>query len=210
MQPYAELTRRLSTIPGVERVVAWTMVAELGPAMSVFPDADHAVSWCGMCPGNCVTGGRRKGGRTRKANPYLRRALCQAAWAASHTKDTYLSALYRRWRARMGRQQAVIAVGHQILRVAYTMLRRSEDYRELGGDYYDRRHKPRVVLRLVQRLLPLGYEVQLQPAREPRSMADQPLPPMPLSTVATLAGTDSRRGRGRPGKCNERGDSLLP
>jgi transposase len=84
MQPYAEQLRRLATIPGIDRITAWTLLAELGPDMSVFPDADHAASWAGMCPGNRVTGGKRLSGRTRKANPYVRRDLCQAAWAASH------------------------------------------------------------------------------------------------------------------------------
>ena len=126
-QPYAELLRRLDTIPGVDRIVAWTMVAELGPDMAVFRDADHAVSWAGLCPGNRESGGKRKKGRTRKANPYLRRDLCQAAWAASHDQDSYLSAMYRRMRSRVGHNQAIFAVAHQILRIAYTMLRRGED-----------------------------------------------------------------------------------
>lgn len=152
--------------------------------------------------GNRESGGRRLSGRTRKANPYLRRSLCQAAWAASHTHDTYLSALYRRLRGRLGHNQAIFAVGHQILRVAYTMLRRGEDYRELGGDYYDRQNKPRVVHRMVERLARLGYQVELRPVAE-----------LPTATPsswelssAPIAEAPAKK-RGRPCKCAERGIS---
>jgi transposase len=93
MQPYEEHLRRLATIPGIDRITAWTLLAELGPDMSVFPDADHAASWAGMCPGNRVTGGKRLSGRTRKANPYVRRDLCQAAWAASHRGEAVTALL---------------------------------------------------------------------------------------------------------------------
>jgi transposase len=225
MQPFAEQTRRLITIPGVDHIVAWTMVAELGPEMSVFPDADHAASWAGLCPGNRESGGKRLGGRTRKANAYLRRDLCQAAWAASHSQGTYLSALYYRLRGRIGHNQAILAVAHQILRVAYTMLRRGEDYRELGGDYFDQRNKPKVVHRLVERLARLGYQVQLEPAGgetaaggsvDPPATADPQSPAVtettpsqagdatPTVEAATLC-ADGKRKRGRPCKCGERG-----
>lgn len=203
MQPYADRIERLRTIPGVGRFVAWTIIAELGPEMRAFPDADHAVSWAGLCPGNRESAGKRLGGRTRKANPYLRRDLCEAAWAASRSKRTYLSALYRRLRGRLGHNQAIMAVGHQILRTAYTMLLRSEDYRELGSDYYDQQNKPRVVRRLLDRLSRLGFEVHLRPSPIPAAAAPDRVPAEPTDTVA--AATQHKRNRGRPCKCAERG-----
>ena len=41
MEPHAGLVAALATIPGVDRVVAWHLIAELGTDMAVFPDADH-------------------------------------------------------------------------------------------------------------------------------------------------------------------------
>lgn len=109
------------TIPGVDRITSWTILAELGPDMSVFPDAHHAASWAGLCPGNRKSGGKRLPSRTRKANVYLRRGSCEAAWGASHSKDTYLAALYRRrQRSRLGHNQAIFALDHQLLLIAYT------------------------------------------------------------------------------------------
>ena len=211
MQPYAEWQRRLMTIPGVDRMVGWTILAEWGPDMGVFPDADHAASWGGLCPGNRQSGGKRLSGRTRKANPYLRRALTEAAWAASHTQNSYLAALYYRLRGRLGHNQAIFAVAHQMLRVAYTMLRRGEDYGELGGDYYDRKNKPRVVHRLAERLSRRGYPVQLQVSTASAGTAAENRPEPPTTTRGTDASLSAepprevKPRRGRPCKCVQRG-----
>ena len=102
LQPHMQVIERLCTIPGVERITAWTLIAELGLDMSVSPDAAHLASWAGLCPGHCESTGKRKTGRTRKGNGYLRRGFCQAAWAASHCKDTYLTALFYRVASRGG------------------------------------------------------------------------------------------------------------
>jgi len=202
MKAHSEVIRRLDTIPGVDRVVAWTLIAELGTDMTVFPDADHAASWAGMCPGNRRTAGKRLSGRTRKANPYLRRDLCQAAWAASHAHDSYLAGLYQRFRVRLGHNKAIFAVAHQIFRTAYTMLRRGEDYREWGKDYCDRRNKPKVVHRMVDRLKRLGYAVHLEEL--------DPAPASPVAEAATMATSNPappppKPKRGRPCKCATRG-----
>ena len=81
----------------------------------------------------------------------------QSAWAASHTKSTYLSAFYRRMSVRLGAPKAVMALAHPMILVVYNILSCGEDYVELGGDYYDRRNKPQVVSRLMARLTRLGY-----------------------------------------------------
>ena len=87
-EPTAEAIKRLITIPGVERWTAEVFVSELGTDMSVFPTSGHLASWAGVCPGNNRSAGKARSGRTTKGDVWLRRALTQAAWAASHTKDT--------------------------------------------------------------------------------------------------------------------------
>jgi transposase len=202
MVPFEEQIQRLLTIPGIERKTAWTIIAEIGVDMSAFPDARHLASWAGLCPGNRESGGKRMSGRTRKANRYVKRAMCQAAWAASHTKDTYLSAFYRRLSVRKGSPKAVMALAHHLITVVYQMLSRAEDYIELGGDYYDRRNKPRVVARLLHRLSRLGYYAQLTPIG-PLTVPDEP--PSPEPPKVTLTAPPATRKRGRPCKCVERG-----
>ena len=89
----------------------------------MFPDEHHLASWTGICPGNEESAGKRLRSRTRKGNRWLRRALAEAAWAASHTKDSYLAAQYRRLAARRGKKRALLAVGHSILVIIYHVLK---------------------------------------------------------------------------------------
>jgi transposase len=170
----AEITKRLAddqaalelldTIPGVGQRAAEIMLAEVGTDLSRFPSAKHLASWAGMCPGNKESGGKRLSGKTRKGNTWLRHVLFEVAHAASKTKDTYLSAQYRRLATRRGKQRALVALGHSILVSAYHILTRRVPYRDLGPLYFDVLDRQRVQQRLVQRLERLGYTVNLQPA----------------------------------------------
>src|SRR5439155_7117603 len=111
--------QRLDDIPGVNRTTIENVIAEIGVDMSVFPDEHHLASWCGMCPGNEESAGRRLRSRTRKGNPWLRRALVEAAWGASRVKKSYLSAQFRRLTAKRGKKRALVAVAHSLVVVIY-------------------------------------------------------------------------------------------
>jgi hypothetical protein len=199
---YQDILRRIDTVPGFDRITAWTVLAEIGTDMSVFEDARHLASWAAVCPGNRESGGKRMSGKTRKGNPYLRRALCQSAWAASHKKDCHLAALFRRIRARRGEQKAIMAVAHQLLTILFHILRHGGVYQELGEAHYDRQNKPKVTRKLVERLQRLGYHVSLQPIAVPAPVAASGDALQPAS-AAMLAPSPPRR-RGRPCKCAER------
>jgi transposase len=153
----------LITIPGVDRRTAEVIAAELGTDMSRFPTAGHTVAWGGLAPGNNESAGKHYSSRIRPGNQSLRRALVQAAWAASRTKDTYLSAQYHRLAGRRGKKRAIVAVAHSILVIVYHMLSRHEPYHELGANYFDERKKESIVNRLMRRIQRLGYAVSLQP-----------------------------------------------
>ncbi len=127
-----EQMRRLDGIPGMNRRTIENVVAEIGTDMSRFPDEHHLSSWAGLCPGNEESAGKRISRRTTKGNTWLRGALAEAAWAAGRTKNTYLSAMYRRIAARRGKKRALIAVAHTLLIVFYHMLKTGAAYHELG------------------------------------------------------------------------------
>lgn len=167
MQPYAEQIAALETIPGVDQIVAWHLIAEMGADMSVFPDADHCASWAGLSPGTCESAGKQLSGRTKKGNKYLRRVLTQAAWAASHCKDGYLQAFFYRVKARRGWGRAILATAHKIVGITYSILKTGTVYQELGGDYFDKLHPDRTARRLVRRLERLGLQVTVSPSAVP-------------------------------------------
>ncbi len=164
--PFAQAIKRLATIPGIDVRAAENIVAEIGVDMEVFASAGHLASWVGMCPGQRQSAGKQQGGRTRKGNGWLRATLVQVAWAASHTKHTYLGAQYRRLAGRRGKKRALVAVGHTILVMIYHVLREGTRYAELGEDYFDRLDGERLTRSLVRRLQRLGHEVVLKP-KEP-------------------------------------------
>jgi transposase len=165
-----EAQRRLDRIPGVNRKTIENVVAEIGVDMTVFPDEHHLASWCGMCPGNEESAGRRLRSRTRQGNRWLRRALAEAAWAASKAKDSYLRAQYRRLAPRRGKKRALLAVGHSLLVIIYHVLKNEVEYCDLGPDYFDKLEPERLRRYLVKRLQGLGYDVVLS-AKNPDDSA---------------------------------------
>lgn len=158
----SEAVRLLQTIPGVGLRVAEVIVSEIGVDMARFPTDAHLASWAGLCPGNNESAGKRRSTQTTKGSPYLRAALTQAAWAVAHTKQTYLAAQYHRLARRMGRKKALVAVAHSLLVIIYHVLDRRTDYRELGGDYFDRQQHQTQQQRLIKRLERMGLRVTVE------------------------------------------------
>lgn len=168
-RPFEEAVVLLDTIPGVARETAEIIVSEIGTDMSRFPTARHLASWAGVAPGNNESAGKKRSGKTTKGNKPLGVALNQAAHAAAHTRNTYLSAQYHRLAGRRGKKRAIVAVAHSILVIAYHLIKRNEPYRELGGDYFDKRRPEATANRLVRRLEHLGFQVSLQQLSVPVS-----------------------------------------
>ncbi len=161
----AELIERLSTIPGVKRHIAEVLIAECGVDMSVFGSAQRLVSWAAICPGTNQSGHRRRSGKTRRGNPWLRTALTQAARAAARSKNTYLASHYWQIRGRRGEAKAIGATRHDILIAYYHIVHERVPFRELGPDWLARRHSPEHrTRRLVKQLEALGHNVTLEAA----------------------------------------------
>ncbi len=161
-----EAIKLLQTIPGVGERVAEVIVSEIGVDMSRFPSDGHLSSWAGMCPGNDESAGKQRNGKTTKGNIHLRQALTQAAWAATHTKQTYLAAQYRRLVKPKGKKRALVAVGHSMLVIIYHVLSRRSSYTELGGDYFDRRNVEVQRAKLIRKLELLGVKVTIEALAE--------------------------------------------
>ena len=160
---YGDAIILLDTAPGVNQRVAETVLAELGADMSRFPTPEQAAAWTGIAPGNNESGGKRYSGRTRKGNQALRSALIQAAWSAVRTKDTYLKARYERLVVRRGKKRAIVAVAHSLLKSIWYMLAYHVPYQDLGGDYFDKRHKESKINYHLRQLQKLGYSIQIEP-----------------------------------------------
>lgn len=160
-RPFDHLIALLDTAPGINRRTAETLLAEVGPDMSVFPSAKHIASWAAICPGQYESAGRQPRGTTRKGNRWLRRALVQAAIPATRKKGSYAGAQFRRLAKRRGRHRAIVAVAHSVLISAYYILRDHVPYQDLGANHFDRLAPEQLTKHYVRRLEQLGHTVQL-------------------------------------------------
>ena len=164
---WAEAVALLDTIPGVGRLAAEQIVAEIGTDMGRFGSAAHLASWAKVCPGNDESAGKRRSAKIGQGNRWLRSVLVQAAWAAVKVKESHLAAVYHRLAGRRGAKRAIMAVAHRILVAAYYMLRDQEPYREPGAPPADEQRKANLLSRMLKRIEKLGYSVSLEPTGVP-------------------------------------------
>jgi transposase len=163
LAPYDHYMGLLTSIPGIEWINAVTIIAEIGVDMSVFASPAHLASWAGLCPGNNESAGKKRSGKSRKGNVFLKTALVTAAITGSRRRGgTYLAEKYRRLTARRGKLRAAVAVAHKILVSIWHMLTDGTFYQELGAGFLDRLDRERTAKHLVRRLVNMGFDVQLQ------------------------------------------------
>jgi transposase len=154
----------LMTTPGVNEQAARVIISEIGADMSRFGSDKRLASWAALCPGNNESAGKRKSGRTRRGNKYLRRVLNQSAWGTRRT-NTFLGRTFRRLEARIGAKKAAGAVAHKILVIAYHLLAN-------GTCYEEERYKPdprrdrRRLKNALKTIESLGLTVRLEPLPE--------------------------------------------
>jgi transposase len=162
-RPFEATVHAWMQVPGLRRTNAYSLLAEIGADMGQFPTAAHLASWAAVCPGNRESAGKQSSGKIRPGNPWLRRTLCEAAWAASRTKNSYFRALYQRLARVRGKNRALIAVAHSLLVTVYSFTVADQPYQDLGLDYFNRLNKDHLVKTLVKRLEKLGNRVTLEP-----------------------------------------------
>lgn len=147
------------SVPGINVWNGQVLVAEIGVNMGKFPTPEQLASWAGVCPGNNESAGKRRSGAIAPGDRPVRKALVQAAWAASHTKGSYLQALYQRLAARRGKKRALMAVAHSIIVSAWHMLSRNEPYQPPPPEDLTTAERERQKKKLIKRLHKLGYSV---------------------------------------------------
>jgi len=163
LAPFETELKCLCTIPGVKQVGAAAILAEIGTDMSCFPGTTDLDSWAGMAPGNNESAGKRRRAKARKGNRWLRTILVECGHAAGRTRNTALSALYRRMIVRGGRKHAAFVVGRHILNIAYHLLAQRTTYRELGATYFEQRRAEQLKRRCLDQLRNLGFQATLTP-----------------------------------------------
>ena len=164
LAPYEDKIALLVQIPGFNRIVAASFIAETGGDMSVFPSAGHLAAWTGVSPGNNETGGKKRPSGVRRGNVHLTTTLVQAAAGAVRAKNSYYKDKYWRLRTRRGALRALVAIAHKLLIAAYHVLSGNKPFVDLGAEYLLKRAAPTNTKKLLKKLEALGYTVTLEPA----------------------------------------------
>ena len=162
MKHHVDAIRRLTTIPGVDVYAAQELVAEIGPRAAVFPSPEQFASWIGVCPGSQESAGVNYSARSAKGNRYLRRLVTQIAWAAIHTKDTFLQGLFHRLKPRLEGKRAAWAVAHRISKIIWLILHEEVDYEEKGPAKPNPRTLTRKLRHLVRAFSNQGLDIQAE------------------------------------------------
>jgi transposase len=152
LSPYAPILQSLQTIPGIDQIGAAMLIVEIGDDMSAFGKPEKLASWAGVCPGNNESAGKKKSGKARKGNPYVRRLLCEAANAASKTKCG-LQEKFKALMLRRGRKRAIFAIAHKLLKIVFLIIQRGDYYRDAETNYEAlsvQRNAPRWLKKLKQ------------------------------------------------------------
>lgn len=152
LAPWEPQMRLLETVPGIDRLGAAMLLVEIGTDMDSFGSAERLASWVGICPGNNESAGKRKSGRTRKGNAWVRRLLCEFAQAASRTRCA-LKDKFSALAIRKGHKRSIVALAHKMLRIVYAMLANTTPYQDRTVDYEAlavQRNAPRWIKMLVK------------------------------------------------------------
>lgn len=154
----------LTRIDGLAVTTVLKVLCEVGPDLTRFPTVKHFCSWMGLCPGTKITGGKRLTGKTRYSANRVKQALKMAAMSLSHSKSS-LGAYYRGLCRRMDKARANTATAHKLARMIYLMLTKGQAYVDRGEEYFEKRHRERVLASLKRTASRLG--LQLVPTTQP-------------------------------------------
>jgi transposase len=161
---------RLAEVPGITLLTATAIIAEIGLDMSVFPTADHLVSWIGLCRSAAQSGTRQGKGKAKDGNSYARALATGAAFGARGTAS-FLGARYRRIAGRKGKGGgaiAQVAVARSIMIIIWHLLSDPQArYRDLGPDWHTRHiNRDRQIQTHLQALRALGVPLIPGPAQD--------------------------------------------
>lgn len=84
------------------------------------------------------------------------------AASSLYRNNSVFGAHLRRMKSRMGSVEAITATAHKMARSIYYMMLKKEDFKDLGGEYYDKIRKEKTLKFLRKRADMLGYNLEKQ------------------------------------------------
>jgi transposase len=164
LAPHTDKLRLLEKIPGIARISAAIILAEVGVDMAVWPTEKHFSVWAGVAPGCRETGGKAKRAPVRKGNPYLCSILMECAGPAVKTKTCHLNPKYHKLCAQLGsKKKARMAIAHKLALIVYRNLSENRAYEEPKPKPMTEKTKRKILKTRVRDLERLGFKVTVEP-----------------------------------------------
>jgi transposase len=159
MADHQDLMEQLKEIPGISDVAASSVLSEIGPTLEAFQSPAALASWCGICPGNNQSAGKRRSGKNQVRKNHLKEIMVEIAWPAVKKKGSYFKSKYYALKARLGPKKAIVAVAHRILVAIYHVIKYRQPFKDLGEHYLLNRNRNAKIKYLKKQATLLGYEL---------------------------------------------------
>jgi transposase len=154
----------LQQIPGISKLSAHIILAEIGVEMQAWPTEVHFSAWAGVAPGCKATGGKSKRAPVRKGNPYLCSMLMECVQGAVVRKDCHLKGKYHKLSAQLGsKMKARMAIAHKLALIIYAVLSKNSPYFEPTPKPPSPRNRKKLLQSSIRNLEKIGFKVTLEP-----------------------------------------------
>jgi transposase len=162
----------LTAIDGLNALSVQTFISHTGVTLESFPTDNNLISWLSLCPNNDISGGKVLSSWVKKSKNSAAQALRVGAMSLGNSNSA-LGAYFRRMKAREGVSTAVTATAAKMGRIIYAMIKKKEEYRDLGADYYDKKFKEKYVKNLKRKASYMGFTLVPKGKKSQKENHDQ-------------------------------------
>lgn len=148
----------LTALAGIDASHALTIYAELGGSVDAWKDLKKFASWLKLCPGNNISGGKRRKSKNQPCANYITQTLRMGALSAK-SSNSYLGAHIRRITGKTDKPKGIKAGAHKLSSQVYYMFKYGWQYYEKGESFYEKAHEERTLKNLQRKARELGFEL---------------------------------------------------
>ena len=128
-----ELEQLIRTAPRIGESIAWTIIAEMGSDITLFPTAGHYASFAGFIPSQRITGGKKIKDGSKPGNSHVHSQVVQAAQGILNGWSGSIPLAEKGWQylSRCGnRAKAVSMIGRELMQGLWHMLMKGEAWKD--------------------------------------------------------------------------------
>ena len=153
----------LTTIEGIDVMIAQTILSEIGVDMSRWKDENHFVSWAGLTPNKDVSGGKVIRHRSKRVKNRVGNALRMAA-NSLHRSESYLGARFRKLKGRRGAPKAIKGMARYLGCLVHRILTHGQEWVDRGTKEFEAKYRQRQINEVMRKAAELGIQLAVPTA----------------------------------------------